>query len=176
MTKFAPQSIKILELPSLPLEARRSISNCPAIYFVLEEQQIIYIGRSGNLNKRWRNHEKISLFKQEAKNISIAWLKCSNLELLPGIEVALILFFKPKFNQVLPESRNKLAQLRIGVSLTQRQLAKAVGITVQTISNWEQGVSPVTLSPRQALTLCQTLQCSLDDLADALDTDEETEE
>lgn len=70
----------------------------------------------------------------------------------------------------------KIFSLRTRLELTQRQVAEAIGVSVQTVSNWETGSSTPKLTPKQMRALCRVLQCSLDDLANALDTDEETEE
>lgn len=55
--------------------------------------------------------------------------------------------------------------LREEASLTQRQLAELVGVTDQTVSNWETGKSIPTLSPVQMLKLCCALNCTLEQLA-----------
>lgn len=59
----------------------------------------------------------------------------------------------------------RLMNLRKRLALTQRQVAQAVGVTDQTVSNWEQGVYKPRLTPTQTLALCQVLQCSLEELA-----------
>lgn len=60
-----------------------------------------------------------------------------------------------------------ILRLRTRLGLTQRQVADAVGVTVQTISNWETGESKPRLSPEQTLALCEVLQCSLKELVAA---------
>lgn len=59
---------------------------------------------------------------------------------------------------------NLLVQMRKRVSLTQRQVAEVVSVTVQTVSNWETGRSEPKLTPEQTLLLCRILQCSLEEL------------
>lgn len=49
--------------------------------------------------------------------------------------------------------------------LSQDELADAIGISKQTVSNWETGKSIPKLTPRQTLILCDKLGCSLNDLA-----------
>jgi DNA-binding XRE family transcriptional regulator len=58
----------------------------------------------------------------------------------------------------------EIMNLRKRLNLTQRQVAQAVGVTDQTVSNWEQGIYTPRLTPSQTLALCQTLQCSLEEL------------
>ena len=61
-----------------------------------------------------------------------------------------------------------IMNLRKRLKLTQRQLAEAVGVTDQTISNWEKEVYTPTLTPSQTLALCKVLQCSLEELVAAI--------
>ncbi|MDJ0598842.1 MAG: helix-turn-helix domain-containing protein [Crocosphaera sp.] len=49
--------------------------------------------------------------------------------------------------------------------LTQAQVAQALGVRPQTISNWEKSVSVPSLNPEQTLMLCSLLGLSLEDLA-----------
>lgn len=50
------------------------------------------------------------------------------------------------------------------MGLTQTQIAKAVGVRPQTVSNWEKEVSIPSLNPEQTLILCSLLEISLKDL------------
>jgi len=50
------------------------------------------------------------------------------------------------------------------VDVTQAQIAKALDIRPQTISNWEKGVSIPSLNPEQTLKLCSILKINLEDL------------
>ena len=63
--------------------------------------------------------------------------------------------------------------LRTRANLTQRQVAQAIGVTDQTISNWETGVYKPRLTPKQTRALLQLFQCTLDELVEA--TEEDTE-
>lgn len=55
------------------------------------------------------------------------------------------------------------------LGLTQRQIADAVGVTDQAVSDWERGVRQPRLTPRQAALLCKTLEVSVDELAEIFD-------
>lgn len=57
--------------------------------------------------------------------------------------------------------------LRTRAKKTQKDVAKALGVTDQTVSNWETGTTVPRLTPWQMRDLCQLLNCSLDELADA---------
>ena len=48
-------------------------------------------------------------------------------------------------------------------SLTQDDVAAELGVTKQTVSNWERSVSRPTLTINQFKKLCKLLDCTLDD-------------
>jgi len=60
-----------------------------------------------------------------------------------------------------------MVALRESKGLTQRDLAYKIGVTDQTISNWESGRSIPRLTPRQYSTLLDTLGCTPEDLEKA---------
>lgn len=86
-----------LTLPSLPLGERSQLPNCPAIYFVLTGDCVVYIGRTVNLKNRWTSHRVMS-FVQKQDNARLAWLECNDASLLPEIETALLNHFQPSLN------------------------------------------------------------------------------
>lgn len=94
MFAIAPESVNVFALPSLPLNWRKSFPKCPAIYFAMSGEKILYIGRASKLVKRWQNHHRLAEL-EEAGEIKIAWMEVSESKLLPAIEKALIQFFKP---------------------------------------------------------------------------------
>lgn len=59
-----------------------------------------------------------------------------------------------------------LVSLRQKAKVTQKQLAEALGVTDHTVRNWEKGREEPRLFIWQVKALCDTLQCSLDDLPD----------
>jgi transcriptional regulator with XRE-family HTH domain len=61
---------------------------------------------------------------------------------------------------------DQIVSLRKQRNLSQRDIAQALGITDQTVSNWEQGRSEPRLTIRQVILLCRILNCSLTDLDD----------
>jgi excinuclease UvrABC nuclease subunit len=103
-----PTVINPLALPSLPLANRSTLPSCPAVYFVLEGDRVLYIGRSRNLQQRWIAHHRYSQL-QGFNNVRIAWLECSEPSLLPEIETALIEYFQPSLNgELIPSSLAKI--------------------------------------------------------------------
>jgi DNA-binding XRE family transcriptional regulator len=61
-------------------------------------------------------------------------------------------------------SSRELMRLRKRLGLTQKQVADAVGVTDQSVSNWEAGRFEPRLTISQTQALCRVLQCSLDEL------------
>jgi transcriptional regulator with XRE-family HTH domain len=62
-----------------------------------------------------------------------------------------------------------LKDLRAKNNKTQRQLGDALGLRAQTISDWERGFTNPRMSLRQASILCHELNCTIHELADAVD-------
>jgi predicted GIY-YIG superfamily endonuclease len=90
--------INPLELPSLPLNERSNLPSCPAIYFVMQGKRVLYIGKTVNLAQRWAAHHKWSYLVKLDAPVRIAWLICSDTNLLTQIEKALIKEFAPQLN------------------------------------------------------------------------------
>jgi transcriptional regulator with XRE-family HTH domain len=66
------------------------------------------------------------------------------------------------------DQESALLKLRKSRDLTQKQIADALGVTVQTVSNWEVGRAEPKLTIRQFKALLRILQCSVDKLPDDL--------
>lgn len=66
------------------------------------------------------------------------------------------------------EQESALVRLRRSRNLTQKQIADALGVTVQTVSNWEVGRVEPKLTIRQFKVLLKMLECSVDELPDDL--------
>ncbi len=67
-------------------------------------------------------------------------------------------------NEEVKDYGKVISKLRHKAGLTQKQLADKMELTVQTISNWENGLRVPRLTPQQTLSLCLALDCSLEDL------------
>ena len=117
-------TIDPLTLPSLSLANRSALPSCPAVYFALEGDRVSYIGRTTNLQQRWMAHHRYSQLSIEAR---IAWLECSDPELLPEIEEALIAHFNPPLNgsAVIGGQHRKLDLIAVYVSKEKKQALEA---------------------------------------------------
>ena len=69
-------------------------------------------------------------------------------------------------------SEENIMNLRKKLKLSQRQVAQAIGVTDQTISNWEQKIHKPNLTPEQTLALCKILDCSLEELVNGVKSEE----
>lgn len=137
----------ILSLPWLPLENRGELPNVPGIYFVLENERVIYIGLSKkSILCRWWIHPKLKELKPRIGELKIAWLECRALLLLPVIESALIeRFGKPELNRkwgdkIVPITQNsefyrameeQIEYRRVGLRRTDWALVKLVADKLQ---------------------------------------------
>lgn len=59
-----------------------------------------------------------------------------------------------------------LVELRRKAGVTQKELADTVGVSETSVRNWEHGREEPRLFIWQVKAMCQSLQCSLDDLPD----------
>ena len=92
------ETINPFELPSLPLNNYLQLPSYQAIYFVFSEDEIAYIGKTKNLTQRLKAHNRRKQFTKMGDKTRIAWLECSDMQLLGQIETALINYFKPRLN------------------------------------------------------------------------------
>lgn len=98
MTIIAPEQINPLNLPSVPLDCRKALPECPGIYFAIDSAGAVqYIGRSNNIRQRWLTHHRYSQL-EALGSVAVAWLQVSDSLLLPSIEAALIEYFQPLLN------------------------------------------------------------------------------
>ena len=67
----------------------------------------------------------------------------------------------------------RLAKIREDADFTQKSLGELLGVTDQTVSNWEANRTYPRLTPRQTLTLILSLPLTLPLLADICDEIEE---
>ncbi|MEG4319699.1 MULTISPECIES: GIY-YIG nuclease family protein [unclassified Microcoleus] len=138
-----PKTIKPLTLPSLPLADRSQLPVCPAVYFVLDGDAVLYIGSTKNLQQRWLAHHRWYQLKVMSGNIRIAWLECSDASLLVAIETASIEHFEPSLNRTRVEGEQNTIKLVIPKALKIRFKALCVraqrdmsSVGSQLIENW----------------------------------------
>ena len=64
------------------------------------------------------------------------------------------------------ESESPLKRMREAAGLSQQELASRMGVGVTTISRWERGASPATMTVPQIRALCRELGIAFEDLPD----------
>lgn len=105
-------NIDPLTLPSLPLSERKHLPSCPAIYFVMQDDCILYIGKTVDLAQRLAAHNRKKQFASFGV-VRIAWLECSDTGMLTEIETALIEHFKPLLNGTTNPDASKRVNLTL---------------------------------------------------------------
>lgn len=102
MTALVPESIDISKLPSLLYQQRRNLPISPAVYFILHNGKIIYIGKSERgLRYRFVYHSLKSYLEKLDGEVHIAWIAYRN-ELEPKalrqMEVDCVYFYNRDLN------------------------------------------------------------------------------
>lgn len=69
-------------------------------------------------------------------------------------------------DQPQPEKQLSLREMRERVNLSQEGLARLIGVSSKTISNWERGIGAASLTIPQTKALCEALGVTLKDLPD----------
>lgn len=124
-----PKSINLSQLPSVDLLDKENLPTCAAIYFVCDRNsQVLYIGRTVNLWKRWREHHRFKQLKRfnRKDSIRISWIVSSNdLYSLSKLENELIQLYKPPLNwsKVVAPVR-KITPVETALQQSLQQLAK----------------------------------------------------
>lgn len=92
-----PEDINPLALRSLPLESRQNLPKKSGLYFVFDkDDEFLYIGKTGDLRKRWQGHHKLEELRQ-LENVRIAWMECDKI-IMDSSETTLITHFQPLLN------------------------------------------------------------------------------
>ena len=87
------------KLPFVALDCTRTLPACSAVYFVRDgDGNILYIGRTVNLLKRWKNHVKKKQILAAHHAPVIAWLEVPR-EQLKLTEGRFIRELRPALNQ-----------------------------------------------------------------------------
>ena len=84
-----------LTLPSLSLSQRKQLPSVCAVYFVLQENEVVYIGKSNALMQRRSVHHRLKELNSLPGEVRIAWLICDSQQFLDQLEKLMIAHFKP---------------------------------------------------------------------------------
>jgi hypothetical protein len=87
-------------LPSLPLARRSKLPCIECIYFLIHRGEVVYIGTTTNLKRRWSGHPELEWYKARPDLIGDAviawWAVASSLRLY--LEGVAIRYWVPRFN------------------------------------------------------------------------------
>ncbi|MGB3206984.1 MAG: GIY-YIG nuclease family protein, partial [Crinalium sp.] len=112
----------ILELPNVPLQAKQLLPEYSGIYYVLDEtNNVWYIGKSKNIQKRWQgkaHHRIYQLSAQKKKHFTIYYELVSSSQ-LDSVEKQRIEKYHPHLNS----SPVKTKQVRPSETLLRETLA-----------------------------------------------------
>lgn len=73
------------------------------VYFLLDKNEIVYVGKTVNFNQRLKHH------MQSKKFDSYFLLKCESQSEIDKLEFDYIVKFEPKYNKILPQSDRYLS-------------------------------------------------------------------
>lgn len=90
-------SINPFMLPFVELDDHVLLPSKPGLYFVIDGDRILYIGKSQNLRIRWSAHHRYKQIKKIAKSPVITFLDVKSVDLL-HVERHLIKRFNPMLN------------------------------------------------------------------------------
>lgn len=100
-----PDKIKPIELPSMPMADYKEFPKIQAVYFVHFDKELVYIGKSINLRRRWSAHD-LRYSAEHTGEIRVSWLDCTGFQPreLSDFEASCITYFKPLLNgHAMPE-------------------------------------------------------------------------
>ncbi len=112
-------------LPSLPLEERKRLPGTAAIYFVLSDDTVLYVGKATNLYQRWDAHHRLKQLNEHG-GCRIAWMTVDDAGLLDEMERACIAHFEPVLNrEAVPGGSRTVREGEVWVTARIPEEAKA---------------------------------------------------
>jgi DNA-binding Xre family transcriptional regulator len=174
------EQINPFSLPSVRLEDKNKLPKDAGIYFVIANAEILYIGKSINLQQRWLSHHRTNQL-QSYGEVIIAWFTFMGQENkdLDELEEKCIEYFNPSLNNIdVPKefagskSSNCLSlQWRLRTIMADRNistqdLAEKMGMSRVQLSRLRN--TPNDTFPRVSGDvldkLCKFLKCGIPDL------------
>lgn len=99
------EQIDPFSLPSVVLGQRSKLPAVSGIYFAILRAEVLYIGKTTNLQHRWLNHHRINQFRSY-DGLVVAWIPLEGIEErdLIQLEEDCIKQFKPLLNrEIIPK-------------------------------------------------------------------------
>src|SRR5690348_3189494 len=69
------------EFDNVSFDERHHLPAIAGIYFAMQDDEVLYVGQSRNIQKRWRFHHKYGELS-ECENVRIHWIKSDGRPLL----------------------------------------------------------------------------------------------
>lgn len=142
MININPQTIDLMNLPSVPLEMKFQLPQTAGIYFAIDSSnKVQYIGKAKNLRKRWTNHNKFWEIKI-LNGVRLAWLEISEESQLSLSEKELIKYFNPPLNRIKidPGRTAKVIELK-KKGKSNRLIAGELGIDQKQVQRILKGIN-----------------------------------
>jgi hypothetical protein len=92
-------AVNPLGLSYLNLEDKKRLPNIPAIYFVIEQKRIIYVGKAERSAFRWISHHIHSKIESRT-SVRIYWLEIKDVKKLQEVEKYFIALYEPELNYI----------------------------------------------------------------------------
>lgn len=115
----------LVDSPMLPIESKASLPPCAACYLVIANNEVIYVGQTTNLYRRWLSHHRYKEL-QLLSNVQICWLQVSDPSVLPQMEKSLIDHFEPGMHRRHLGETKRLT-INISISLHRAFKEKTAG-------------------------------------------------
>lgn len=140
------------------------LPNLPAVYFVLGDKQLLYIGMTIDLKQRFLGHHRMSDFLGTAEYI--LWANPKDNQSLQQAENDFIAAFQPPLNKTTPTNASglsrKIKHTREQHRMSVAQLSDLLHISRQTLWRIESGIIEPTLLHKLAIE--RVFNVSLDDI------------
>ncbi|MBW4443299.1 MAG: GIY-YIG nuclease family protein [Plectolyngbya sp. WJT66-NPBG17] len=126
MKNLDPDDIN--RLPAVAIEDAGLLPSLPAVYFVIANERILYIGKALNLQQRWKNHHRWGEIFALGVAARLHWLEFNDALLIQLLEQCFINYFDPPMNNTpVVEHKNNLLK-----PITQEQAVSILGTPVAT--------------------------------------------
>lgn len=162
-------------MPHGPLADLTNLPAFPGVYIVYYWAEVLYVGKTRNLQRRWRRHHRRDQFASYGRNVALAWLPLPDSTPLTRAtyENLLRATFKPQLNE-LPYPRNtrlackrpsitharvsvsnRIWEMRTQLKIDQKDFADALNVSRFTVWRWESGKLEPTIP--QMIAIAQQL-------------------
>lgn len=121
-------------LPYVPFGEYRTLPAIAGIYLVWQGETLLYLGKAGNIRRRWESHHRHSQMR-DLQADRIAWMPYADLLTLDEMERELIDQLEPVLNRqpfTPPVERDEVVSVRLKTSELEsiKAAADAIGLKV----------------------------------------------